>query len=353
MSASQVVASESGAGKVTVVIPVHNRADLLARLLRTVTAQTVPFAGVLAMDNGSTDGAGDVARNLGCTVVPMGGNLGFARAVNAGWRMASTEWVAILNSDVELDRLWLERLLEGLGAGVGFATGLILQHGTSDIVDGTYDLVSRSGCAWRAGHGQRIGISRSAARIGIASGTACLFRRSVLEQLGGFDERYGSYMEDVDLGLRCVRTGIGGIYVPAAIAWHRGSATFGRWDPRVVRLISRNQTMLVARLYDRELVRDCLWQIFVGQILWGAVALRHGAGFAWFAGKWEALRDFRVEGTKSERLRKFFDDSEIEIRKDSRDPFWRWYFRLAGRSSTGAPANTPAAEPAITKDAAH
>ncbi len=326
----------------------HNRADLLARLLETMAAQSVPFSAVVAMDNDSTDGAGDVARNFGCRVVAMGGNLGFARAVNAGWRMASTEWVAILNSDVELDPHWLEQLLEESDEGVGFATGLILRQGTSDIVDGTYDLVSRSGCAWRVGYGQAVPASKDPARIGIASGTASLFRRSVLEQLGGFDERYGSYMEDVDFGLRCVRAGIGGTYVPASVAWHHGSATFGRWDARVVRLISRNQMMLVARLYDQELIRACLWPIFVGQVLWGAVALRHGAGLAWFAGKWEALRAFRVEGTKSERLRKFLDDSEIEIRKESRDPYWRWYFRLAGRSSTGAPA----AGPPITKDAA-
>ena len=329
-----------GAGKVTAVIPVHNRADLLARLLKTVAAQTVPFAGMLAMDNGSTDGARDTACRFGCTVVPMGGNLGFARAVNTGWRMASTEWVAILNSDVELDHRWLEQLMEASCEGVGFATGLTLRHGTSDIVDGTYDLVGRSGCAWRAGNGQRVGPSKLSARIGVASGTACLFRRSVLEQLGGFDERYGSYLEDVDLGLRCVRAGIAGTYVPTALAWHHGSATFGRWDARVVRLISRNQTMLVARIFDRELILACFWQIFVGQVLWGAVAVRHGAGLAWLAGKWEALNGFRLEGTKSERVRAFLDDSEIEIRKNSRDPYWIWYFRLAGRSSTGAPATT-------------
>jgi len=63
--------------------------------------------------------------------------------------------------------------------------------------------------------------------IAIAPATACLFRRDVLEQLGGFDETFGSYLEDVDLGLRCLREGFTGVYVPDALAWHHGSAT---WD---------------------------------------------------------------------------------------------------------------------------
>ena len=323
---------------VTAVIPVHNRADLLERLLATVKAQTMPFAEVLAVDNGSTDGAAAVAAAYGCRVVPMGGNRGFAKAVNEGWRAAGTGWAAILNSDVELHPEWLERLLEGAGTA-GFATGLILRHGT-ETVDGTYDLVSRGGCAWRAGHGAPPEAGGGVRRIGIAPATACIFRREVLERLGGFDERYESYLEDVDLGLRCVRAGIPGVYVPGAKAWHRGSATFGRWDGRVVRLISRNQLKLVARHYDAGLFRECRWQILAGQLLWGLVALRHGAGRAWAAGKREGLRDFRPEGTPSEALRRFLAESEAEIRGRTAERYWNWYFRLAGgtlRTAGGKP----------------
>src|SRR6202044_1405467 len=107
------------------------------------------------------------------------------------------------------------------------------------------------------------------------------FRRDVLDRLNGFDELYGSYLEDVDLGLRCLRHGFTGVYVPRALAYHHGSATLGRWSPRVVRLISRNQLTLVARHYDRTLFRSCFWAIFAGQMLWGLVALRHGRGISW------------------------------------------------------------------------
>jgi GT2 family glycosyltransferase len=313
---------------VTAVIPVHNRADLLERLLVTIQAQTVAFAEVLAVDNGSTDHAAAVASRFGCRVLPMGSNLGFARAVNAGWAAAGTEWVAVLNSDVELDPCWLERLLAESG-GAGFATGLILQYGTTGQIDGTFDLVSRAGCAWRAGHGGAVvGGTGQAIPIQIAPATACLYRREVLQRLGGFDESYGSYLEDVDLGLRCVAAGISGVYVPGARAWHRGSATFGKWDPRVVRLLSRNQLRLVGRHYDRALFRSCGWNVLVGQLLWGAVALRHGAGRAWLQGKVEGLRDFRLDGVPSPAVRRFLDASEREIRANADGAYWNWYFRL-------------------------
>lgn len=318
------------------VIPVHNRADLLKALLATMRAQTVPFAEIVVVDNASCDGAAEAARTSGCRVLTMGENAGFARAVNRGCRTAAAEWIAILNSDVELDSRWLERLLAA-SSNAGFATGRILNAADPSLLDGTYDLVSRAACAWRAGFGDADSPeAQCAVPIAAAPATACIFRRDVLERLNGFDERFGSYLEDVDLGLRCLREGIKGVYVPGAIARHHGSATFGRWDARVIRLTSRNQVMLISRHYDAALLRSCLRSILVGQLLWGLVALRHGKFLAWLAGKIDGLWDFRLEGKPSPELRAFLAASEREIRQRAKGPYWRWYFRLTRTASTEA-----------------
>ena len=322
---------------ITAVIPVHNRADLLERLLATLREQTVQFAEVVIVDNASTDNAIDVATRFGCRVIPLGENGGFARAVNCGWRATKAEWVAILNSDVELDSRWLELLLAE-SETASFATGLILHAADRTIVDGTYDLVTRAGCAWRAGRGEsRNTLSGAPVPIAIAPGTACLFRREVLQRMGGFEESFGSYLEDVDLGLRCLREGLTGVYVPSAIAWHHGSATLGAWNPQVVRLISRNQMLLVSRHYDRKLFWSCLWPILAGQLLWGFVAWRHGAALAWLAGKREGMRCFRLAGKPNARIRDFFAASEGEISVRATGHYWRWYFLLtAAKLSRGA-----------------
>jgi GT2 family glycosyltransferase len=325
---------KSNTASITAVVPVHNRVDLLAQLLDSLAAQTVPFTEVIVVDNASTEAVADLARARGHTVISLPDNIGFARAVNLGWRAANdSRWIAILNSDVTLDPTWLERLLDA-ASNSSFAAGTIFNATDRQAIDGTYDLLSRSGCAWRAGNGEDIpedvvGMST----IAIAPGTACLFRREVLERLNGFDEVFESYLEDVDLGLRCIREGYEGVYVPAALAWHHGSATLGRWNPQVVRLISRNQLLLIRRHYDRDLFRACFWPILAGQGLWGLVALRHGAAGAWLLGKFDALRSFRLEGRPSPRLRNFLVTSELEIRQRASGPYWRWYFRLTSSGS--------------------
>jgi len=325
---------------ITAVIPVHNRGDLLERLLTTLRAQTQPCAEIVVVDNASTDNAPDIARTHGCRVVDMNENAGFARAVNRGWQAATTEWIAILNSDVELDPAWSQNLLDHAESRA-FATGTILNAQNRQTIDGTYDLLSRSACAWRAGHGQPNPTPPSEPKpIAIAPATACLFRRDALERLGGFDETFGSYLEDVDLGLRCLRLGLTGVYVPNALAWHHGSATLGRWNPRVVRLISRNQLLLVERHYDAALFRECRAAILAGQLLWGLLALRHGAFGAWLAGKREGLRDFHPAGSPSPNLRAFLRVSECEIRARANDSYWRWYFRLTIKSGAAGKIDT-------------
>lgn len=316
---------------VTAVIPVHNGSALLAELLVSMKEQRAPFTRILVIDNASTDGAADLARREGCEVAGMGSNTGFARAVNHGWRMSDTEWVAILNSDARLEPHWLERLL-AVTEGASFATGKILRAQDPSVIDGTYDLMSGAGCAWRVMHGEADDDRESGVKkIAMTSATACLYRRQVLERLGGFDETFESYLEDVDLGLRCVREGLWGVYVPQAVAHHHGSETFGAWSGRVVRLIARNQVRLIARHYDRKLYRENRWRICWGQALWGAVALRHGAGAAWLRGKWEGLRSFRLEGLPSAELRRFLEESEREIAARAQGGYWKWYFRLTAR----------------------
>lgn len=313
---------------ISVVIPVHNQAQLLAGLLETLRVQSIAIDEIVVVDNASTDGAPGVAHRFGCRVIELTTNTGFAHGVNTGWKAAKSEWIALLNSDVELAPNWLECLMASVGEA-GFATGTILQASNQQALDGTYDLLSRAGCAWRAGFGQPAPtVPSQPGPIAIAPATACLYRRDVLERLGGFDESFGSYLEDVDLGLRCIRAGIGGVYVPGAVATHRGSATLGRWNPRVVRLISRNQLRLVGRHYDQTLFDACFWHILTGQLLWGLVAARHGAFYAWLQGKFEGIREFRLEGSPSAPLRDFLLTSEREIRSRATDAYWRWYFRL-------------------------
>src|SRR5262249_35084202 len=167
----------SGA-KVSVVIPVWNGRAMLLALLEKLRAQTYPIDEVIAADNGSQDGAAEAAEQWGARVLRIGSNRGFAVAANQGIEACRTELVALVNSDVEPEPEWLERLVRALEpTDVWFATGKILSASSRDRVDGAYDLVARSGCAWRAGSGDCDGPPYSKpGRIEIASATAAIYR---------------------------------------------------------------------------------------------------------------------------------------------------------------------------------
>src|SRR5580704_3995904 len=137
---------------VTVIIPVWNGRGMVLTLLEKLRAQTYPIAEVIAVDNGSVDGAANAAFSLGARVLRMGSNRGFAAAVNRGVEACRTDLVALVNSDVEPDPDWMARLIAALEPDdVWFAVGKLLSAARRDYIDGTYDLLSRSGCAWRAG----------------------------------------------------------------------------------------------------------------------------------------------------------------------------------------------------------
>jgi GT2 family glycosyltransferase len=305
---------------ITAIVPVWNGREYLRRLLDSLDAQTLRASEVLVIDNGSSDGAPELARARGARVIPMGRNAGFAPAVNRGIREARGEWIAILNSDVELAADYLERLV---AVGAAFATGKILSP--AGMLDGTFDLTSRGATTWRAGAGMPDGPPFDCEReISSAPLTAALFRADVFRKLGPLEESFESYLEDVELGMRCATHGISGLYVPHARATHAGSAALGRWHPEIVRRIARNQLLLASRYFPSRY----WWPVLVAQLLWGAVALRHGAGFAWLRGKREGLRGFRFAPVGPDLVRPFLRNNEQFIRTVSSDRYWSLYFLL-------------------------
>ena len=305
---------------ITAIVPVFNGREHLRRLLDSLDAQTQRPEEILVVDNGSTDGAPDLARERGARVIAMGRNTGFAPAVNRGIREARGSSLAILNSDVVLAPDYLEILA---AADAPFATGKILSP--QGLLDATFDLTSRAGTTWRAGSGMPDAPPFDRAReIESPPFTAVLIRAEVFQRAGLLDERFESYLEDAEFGLRCTRLGITGRYVPEARALHAGSATLGRWHPETIRRIARNQLYLAAL----HLTSRSWWAILIGQLLWGCVALRHGCGIAWLRGKLEALHSFRFAGKDSVRLELSLRANEQLIRVANRDAYWMLYFLL-------------------------
>jgi GT2 family glycosyltransferase len=329
------VVSDQETIHVTAVVPHWNRRDLLDKLFPSLHAQTHPFREIIVVDNGSEDGSADLAVSLGARVIRFDRNRGFAVAVNEGVRASETKWVAILNNDVTLAADWLANLLAAAERrSAWFAAGLLTRAGSPDVVDGTWDLVCRGGCAYRMGSGRAITDHfRHERMIGSAPMTAALFRRDLFDKVGLLDEEFESYLEDVEFGLRCALGGYRGVYVPEARAEHAGSATLGRWNPDTVRRIARNQLLLIAKHYPPGWFLRYGWPVLVAQLGWGCLAARRGAAGAWVEGFGQGVRRLlRRHSESNAKLGEILVAGEREIeeyQKDSGyDLFWRLYLSL-------------------------
>ncbi|HVP00591.1 MAG TPA: glycosyltransferase family 2 protein [Bryobacteraceae bacterium] len=317
---------------VAAIIPHWNRRDLLDSLLSSLHTQTRPFDEILLVDNASTDDSVEVAQRLGARVLSLKKNLGFAAAVNRGIAASNADWIAILNNDVTLAPEWLEELLN---TSASFATGKLLNAADPSLLDGTFDEISRAACAWRCGAGRPNGpVWNHSREIRIAPMTAAIFRRTLFDEVGQLDENFGSYLEDVDFGIRCALAGRAGEYIPSAIALHRGSATRGAWNSDTVKQISRNQLLLTFKHFHGA----PLWPLVAGQVLWGLVALRHRRGAAYLRGKiagWNAARALYPNNTPNDRMARLAAAGEREIltlqQQTGFDWYWRVYFWLLPR----------------------
>lgn len=216
---------------VTIIIVNWNGGSLLHECLSRLAQQTILPERVLVVDNASSDkSVFCVAQFAGVTVRRMNANLGFAIANNRALAECETEFIALLNPDAFPEPDWLENLLAAAKAHPEMAAfgSRQLSHDEPTVLDGIGDSYHMSGLVWRERYGVRQQEEDLVARdIFSPCAAAALYRRQALVEVGGFDEDYFCYVEDVDLGFRLRLAGHKVMYVPDAVVHHVGSATTG------------------------------------------------------------------------------------------------------------------------------
>ena len=260
---------------VAVVIPNWNGRRWLPGCLASIAAQTLAPAEVIVVDNGSTDGSLELlADHPAVRVVALGRNTGFAFAANRGVEAAESEFVALVNTDVELAPDWLERMAAALSADPAAASVASKMVDLEDptLLYDTGDVLRRDGACEQRGRFERDDGSYDApGEVFGACAGAALYRRSVLLDAGGFDERFWTYLEDVDLALRLRLAGWGCRYEPA-VARHAGEGSSVKLSKPLHFWVERNTLLLVAKAYPAR----WLPQVAYRQLGWAWHALRDG-----------------------------------------------------------------------------
>lgn len=219
--------------RVSVIIVNWNGAQFLERCLVALMAQTVKPHEIILLDNASSDGSIEIVRWFpSVRLLPLEQNTGFARGNNLAIEAASkmSEWIALINPDAFAEPRWLEALLMATESNPGFDAfgSKLVNAGDPTLLDGAGDAYHVSGKVWRMGHGMPVSAALENEReIFSPSAAAALYRRNVLHEVGGFDEDYFCYVEDVDLGFRLQLARHRCLYVPQSVAHHIGSGTTG------------------------------------------------------------------------------------------------------------------------------
>ena len=232
----------------SILIVNFNSGDRLYRCLQHLATQTKKDFEVIVIDNASEDDSIAHARKSDCsfTLIAPATNIGFAAANNLGAKKARGEWLIFLNPDAYAEKDWLEALTTA-AENYPFADAFgstQLSAENPDLVDGAGDVLHASGFPYRGHFGWK---AQSLPEEGLCfspCAAAAMYRRSTFEMLGGFDERFFCYGEDVDLGYRLRLSGGHAVHVDKAVVHHEGSGITGRHSSFTVYHGHRNRIWL-------------------------------------------------------------------------------------------------------------
>lgn len=159
-------------------------------------------------------------------------NIGFAAANNyAINKLVTTQWVALINPDTVAKPDWFQIMIEQMNCNPGYGSysGRLMNQREPDKLDGAGDVYHVSGLVWRNKHGRQLDQeSQTCHEILSPCAASAIYESELFRTVGGFDEDYFCYLEDIDLGLRLQSIGKSSWYVGTAVMSHIGSAVTGR-----------------------------------------------------------------------------------------------------------------------------
>lgn len=258
-------------------MPTLAAGEVLEACLRALESQTVNDFEVVVIDN---SGAGRVQTSSSrVRVIANDHNVGFGAAINQAFHASSAPYLATLNDDTVADPFWLETLLADAEAHprtgqehVGMWASEVRLAGT-ETLDSAGMLIASDGSSKQAAP-PRVANANDAL---FPSGSAALYRRAMLEDIGLFDESFFLYCEDTDLGLRAQWAGWSCRYVAGAVVEHRYSHTAGRASPLKAYYVERNRLYTIVKNFPGGMLFAAPFAS-VARYFWHVTAIVAGRG---------------------------------------------------------------------------
>ena len=238
--------------KVSVVTPNYNGEKFLKTFFDSLNNDSECIGEVIIVDNGSSDNSKDYINSntfrFPVVLIENSQNLGFAPAVNQGISKAKYDYIFSLNNDTEVKEGSIKQMLDLISSkdDIFSVQAKMLQYNNKELIDDAGDEYNLLAWTKKTGENHNTGEYVEVTEIFSSCAGAALYKKSIVEELGMFDDNFFAYMEDVDLALRSKINGYRNLLCPQAVVYHIGSATSGsRYNEFKVRLAARNNVWTV------------------------------------------------------------------------------------------------------------
>lgn len=274
--------------KISIIISNYNGAKLniLQECLRSFKDIDYPNYELILVDNASTDNSINIAtkicgKNPKFKIIKNSVNM-YSQGLNLGLRAAKGEYVAYFNNDISIEKRYFHRLVEAFNKypKLALSQGKLLWYFDHSIIDSAGETMDVFGNPVTIGHKtkDRHQFDKEE-EILSASGSACIFKRSVLEDVGAYASEFGIGYEDMDLALRLRRSGFVVMRIPSAICYHKRGATDLSAMVRIkVRWhFNKNRLSTIIRNYPSSLLIQTIPVtifIYLGSFVWEALTNR-------------------------------------------------------------------------------
>jgi GT2 family glycosyltransferase len=272
-----------------VIIPTLTAGQKLIECVCSLERQTLRDFDVVIVDNsGKHLARQEGADRSGAVILEPPANVGFGAAINAGVRASRAPFIAALNDDAAPHPEWLAALVAAMEArpDAGMCASQVRLCGAggsacqdTSCLDSAGMLISGDGASKQRGHLESPERFGRPADVLMPSGSAALYRRAMLDEIGGFDERFFLYCEDTDLGLRARWAGWKCLYVPGAVVDHHYSHTAGSASPLKAYYVERNRLFVILKNFPAGMLLRAPFYT-VARYFWHAVSLIDGRGTA-------------------------------------------------------------------------
>ena len=282
--------------EVSVVTPNYNGERFLKTFLESLNNDSDYIGEVIIIDNGSSDASLDYLKNntfnFPLVLIENKENLGFSPAVNQGILKAKNDLIFSINNDTEIKKGSIKALIDLISSSedIFSVQAKMLQYDNKELIDDVGDEYNLLAWTKKTGENHHSSEYQTVKDIFSCCAGAAMYKKSVLEEIGLFDDNFFAYMEDVDLAIRSRINGYRNLLCPDAIVYHIGSATSGsRYNEFKVRLAARNNVWVVYKNLPIPLKIVNFIFLFFGFLIKYLFFLKKGFGSTYLAGIREGL----------------------------------------------------------------